>query len=91
MHFYDAELLRARAKTYLDPDTRAADLEAAMEVARRQDAPLFELRSALDDYDLRGGDSLPALREALAKLPADCALPEAVRARDALTVGQLGA
>ena len=50
MHFFDAELLRARAHTHSDPDTRAADLGMAIQLARQQDAPLFELRAALDDF-----------------------------------------
>ena len=54
MHYYDVELLRARAHTHTDPDDRAADLAAAIKLARRQDAPLFELRAALDDFELRG-------------------------------------
>ena len=35
MHFHDAELLRARAHTHSDEDSRAADLAAAMELARQ--------------------------------------------------------
>lgn len=46
MHFYDAELLRMRAGTHADPATGQADLRAALELARRQGAILFELRAA---------------------------------------------
>ena len=47
MHFYDAELLRLRAQTHDDPAARQADINAAIELARRQGATLFELRAAL--------------------------------------------
>ena len=81
MHVYDAELLRVRARTYTDPDMRAADLAAAIELARRQGAPLFELRAALDDFELRGGPARAVLVDAAARLPADSALPEGARAQ----------
>jgi tetratricopeptide (TPR) repeat protein len=84
MHVYDAELLRVRARTYTDPDMRAADLAAAIELARRQDAPLFELRAALDDFELRGDLARAALADAAARLPADSVLPEVARAQAAL-------
>ena len=61
MHFYDAELLRLRAHTHTDPDARRADLAAALELARRQGATLFELRAALDDFELRGQPARAAL------------------------------
>jgi hypothetical protein len=54
MCFYDAELLRLRAHTNADPDARRADIAAALELARRQGATFFELRAAVDDFDLRG-------------------------------------
>nr|WP_305728644.1 adenylate/guanylate cyclase domain-containing protein [Mycobacterium sp. GA-1285] len=84
MHFYDAELLRARACTYTDSDTRAADLGVAIELARHQDAPLFELRAALDLFELRGEEARTALTEALDSMPAECTLTEAVYARNLL-------
>jgi class 3 adenylate cyclase len=80
MHVYDAELLRVRARTYTDPDDRAADLAAAIELARRQDAPLFELRGALDDFELRGPAARAVLADAAARLPTGSALPEVARA-----------
>ena len=83
MHFYDAELLRLRAHTHTDPDARHADVGAAVELARRQDATLFELRAALDDYDLRGQPARAALIDAAGRLPADNAWPELARARPA--------
>ena len=84
MHYYDAELLRVRARTHTDPDSRAADLAAAIELARRQDAPLFELRAALDDFELRGPAARAVLCEAADRLPVDSALPELVRAHAVL-------
>ena len=63
MHFYDAELLRLRAHTHIDPDVRQADIGAALELAHRQGATLFELRSALDDFELRGPPAHAALGE----------------------------
>jgi len=62
MRFYDAELLRLRARTHTDPDARRADLAAALDLARRQGATLFELRAALDDFELRGQPARAALR-----------------------------
>jgi tetratricopeptide (TPR) repeat protein len=81
MHFYDVGLLRARARTHSDPDARAADLAAAIELARRQGAPLFELRAALDDFELRGDLARAVLADAAARLPADSGLPEVARAQ----------
>ena len=61
MCFYDAELLRLRAHTHTDPEARRADLGAALDLARRQGATLFELRAALDDFELRGEPARAAL------------------------------
>src|ERR1700739_2761203 len=41
--------------THVDPDARAAGFAAVGELARRQGAALFELRAALDDFELRAG------------------------------------
>jgi class 3 adenylate cyclase/tetratricopeptide (TPR) repeat protein len=84
VHFYDAELLRARAQTHPEPNARADDLAAAREVACRQGARLFEIRSSLDDFDLRGEPARKHLVDAVEKLPKDCRLPELARARAAL-------
>jgi class 3 adenylate cyclase/tetratricopeptide (TPR) repeat protein len=51
-HFYDAELHRLRAETLLDGDADAvSEAEAlfgrSLEIARRQEAKLFELRAAI--------------------------------------------
>lgn len=81
MHFYDAELMRARAHTHDDDDSATTDLAAAVELARRQDLPLFELRAALDDFTLRGEAARPVLAAAAAQLPTDSPLPEVARAQ----------
>jgi hypothetical protein len=84
LHLYDAELLRLRAHVQHDPTIRRADVDAAIQLARRQGATLFELRAALDDYALRGEPARSALMSVVARMPADSALPEMARARDAL-------
>jgi class 3 adenylate cyclase/tetratricopeptide (TPR) repeat protein len=81
MCFYNAELLRLRAHTRTHPDTRQADIAAALDLARRQGATLFELRAALDDFDLRGAPARRGLAEAAGRVPVDSRLPEMVRAR----------
>jgi class 3 adenylate cyclase len=82
MHFYDAELLRARAHT--DPDARRADLDAALQLARRQGATLFELRAALDDFELRGQSARATLADVVSRFPTDSEWPELTRAEAAL-------
>ncbi|OBA79601.1 cyclase [Mycobacterium sp. 1164966.3] len=77
---YDAELLRLRAQTRDDEAARRADIGAALELARRQGARLFELRSALDDYELRGEEATSAVANALARIPHDFSWPELARA-----------
>jgi class 3 adenylate cyclase/tetratricopeptide (TPR) repeat protein len=85
VRFYNAELLRARSHTQIEPTARAADLAAARDVAVRQGAWLFELRAGLDDFELRGDPARDHLAEAVAKAPSDCDLPELRRARAALS------
>jgi class 3 adenylate cyclase len=81
MHYYDAELLRLRAATHADPEARHADLQAAFELARKQGAPVFMLRAALDDYQLRGDTDRRAVAEAVGRFPADSTWPDVARAR----------
>jgi hypothetical protein len=81
MHFYDAELLRLRAHTHTNPNARQADIDAALQLARHQGAALFELRAALDDYELRGQPARAALTDAIGRFPADTRWPELARAR----------
>ena len=64
----------------MTPSHVQPSLTAAIELARRQDAPLFELRAALDDFELRGQPARAILADAAARLPADSALPEVARA-----------
>lgn len=82
--FYSAELLRALAHTHGDSTSCAEGLAAARELARAQGAWLFELRSALDDVELRGEPARHYLAEAFEKMPMGCPLPELARARAAL-------
>ena len=57
VNFYRAELLRLRAHTTEDTDERDADLRAAIDTARQQNASIFELRAVIDDFELRGASS----------------------------------
>jgi hypothetical protein len=84
MHFYDAELLRLRAQTHAEPGARQADITSALEMSRRQGATLFELRAALDDFELRGQPARAALIHVSSRIPTDSPLPELARTRAAL-------
>jgi class 3 adenylate cyclase/tetratricopeptide (TPR) repeat protein len=84
MCFYDAELLRLRARTHSDPDAIGADLAAALDVARRQGPRLFELRAALDDFDHCGEPARAAIEDVVGKFPANSTAPELLRARAVL-------
>lgn len=81
MHFYDAELLRIRAHTTDDAESRRADLCAAIQLAREQGTPILEVRAAADYFDLDPGDGRAALSEAVSHFPADSTWPELARAR----------
>ena len=85
MCFYDAELLRLRAQTHDDPAARQADINAALQLARRQGATLFELRAALDDFELRGEPAAAAVADAAKRVPVSYEWPELVRAKAALS------
>jgi hypothetical protein len=85
MHFYDAELLRLRAHTHDIPAARQADIVAALELARRQGATLFELRAALDDFEFRGEPALPALTTAADRIPPNNPWPELARVLAAIS------
>ena len=84
VNFYRAELLRLRAHTTEDSDERDADLRAAIDTARQQNAPIFELRAAIDDFELHGESSRAALTDAISRFPADSDWPDLVRARTLL-------
>ena len=85
MCFYEAELLRLRAHTHTDRDARRADLAAALGIARQQGADLYELRAALDDFELRGEPAHAALVNVFGRFAADCPLPERQRYLSLLT------
>ena len=88
MHFYDAELLRLRARTLLDPDARAACMGDALSLAHCQGAHLFELRAALDDFDHRGDPARAALDDVVSRMPVNSGWPELARAKAALADAQ---
>jgi tetratricopeptide (TPR) repeat protein len=81
MHFYDAELLRLRAHTTADVGALRDDLRAAGELARRQDARIFQLRAATDLFGLDGAQARQALSDALSRFPDDRTWPEVAHAR----------
>jgi hypothetical protein len=81
MHFYDAELLRLRAHTTDDIGGRREDLEAAWELARRQDAPIFQLRAATDLFALDGAPARHAVSGALNGFSEGSSWPEVAPAR----------
>ncbi|SCX01155.1 ATP-binding protein [Mycolicibacterium fluoranthenivorans] len=79
MSFYEAELLRLRAHTQADADARDADLSAARDIARRQGADLYELRCALDDYEMHGEPARAELDDVAGRMAAQSRLPERQR------------
>ena len=81
VNFYRAELLRLRAHAAGDAAARDADLRAAIDTARRQSASIFELRAAIDAFELHGESSKQALNEAISRFPVDSGWPELARAR----------
>jgi hypothetical protein len=84
MHFYDAELLRLRAHTSDDVEARRVDLQTAWELAQRQHAPIFQLRSATDLFKLDGASARQALSDTLSLFPAGISWPEVAPARTLL-------
>jgi hypothetical protein len=81
MHFYDAELLRLRAHTTEDFGARRDDLDAARELARRQDAPIFQLRAATDLFALDGASARHVMSDALSGFSEGSSWPEVASAR----------
>lgn len=81
MHFYDAELLRIRAHTTDDAPSQRADLRAAIDLARKQGAPIFEVRAAADYFGMDPDEGRGALSDAVSHFPADSTWPELARAR----------
>jgi len=76
MSFYEAELLRLRSHTHTDFNARGTDLAAALDISRRQGTVLYELRAALDDFELRGEPARAALVDVADRLAGDSPLPE---------------
>jgi hypothetical protein len=85
MCFYEAELLRLRAHTHTEPVDRGADVAAALRIARQQGADLYELRAALDDFELRGQPARAALVNVAGRFAADSPRPERKRYLSFLT------
>lgn len=81
MHCYDAELLRILAHTHRDLAQRHAQLWAAIELAREQHATIFEIRCAIEYFELCGEVAREALRDSVSRFPADGAWPDLARAR----------
>jgi class 3 adenylate cyclase/tetratricopeptide (TPR) repeat protein len=85
MHFEDAELLRLRAHTLTERQSRRAALAAALEFARHQGATLFELRCLLDFFDLTGDGDRSELAGLMSRFPGDARWPEFARAQKILS------
>jgi class 3 adenylate cyclase/tetratricopeptide (TPR) repeat protein len=85
MRFHDAELMRVRAHTFTDRDARRAALAAALELARRQGATLFELRCLLDSFDLLGDGDRSELARLVSRVASDARWPEFARAQEILS------
>jgi hypothetical protein len=88
MHYYDAELLRLKAAATEDPAGRSTLLSSALAMSRKQHAPVFALRAAVDDYKLRGHAALPSLADAVKGLGAESTWPELAEARALLARAQ---
>jgi class 3 adenylate cyclase/tetratricopeptide (TPR) repeat protein len=81
MRFHDAELMRVRAHTFIEPDARRAALAAALEFARHQGATLFELRCLLDSFDLLGDGDRSELADVCRRFHGDERWPEFARSQ----------
>jgi hypothetical protein len=58
------------------PSPTPAEPTSALPLARRQGDTLFELRAAVDDYELRGQPARAALIDAASRIPAASTWPE---------------
>ena len=85
MHFHDAELMRLRAHTLAERQSRHEALTAALEFARHQGAALFELRCLLDFFDLVGDGDRFELAEVVRRFAGDTRWPELARAQRILS------
>jgi class 3 adenylate cyclase len=84
MHFYDSELMRLRAFTTDDTELRRTDLRGALDLARSQDARIFELRAATDYFELSEDAARQGLIETLGRFPKDSTWPGLTCARKLL-------
>jgi class 3 adenylate cyclase len=75
MHFHDSELLRLRAQTRSNSDERSADLNASIQLARKQHAAIYELRSAIDLFDSTDAGGRAAVTEAIEQFTDDSTWP----------------
>ena len=78
--FYDAELLRLRART-LDDDGRREALAAAYRLSAEQGATVFRLRAATDLFEFDPDAERQLLVDTAALLPESSTWPEIDRAR----------
>ena len=85
MHFHDAELMRLRAHTFTEEPARRAALNDALELARGQQALLFELRCHLDSFALLTDGDRDGLASAVHRLPGNSRLPERLLAEQILS------
>jgi class 3 adenylate cyclase len=85
MRFHDAELMRLRAHTLTERQSRHEALTTALDLARRQGATLFELRCLLDFFDLVGEGDRLALADAVRRFAGDTRWRELVRAQEILS------
>jgi hypothetical protein len=83
MCFSDAELLRPRAHTHTHPNGRQARHRRRPRTRPPPGRHPFELRAALDDFELRG-EPTSAVVDAASRIPTDSAFPELARAEAAL-------
>jgi hypothetical protein len=84
MRFYDAELLRLRARTE-SRDAARATLSEAIALARTQGAHIFELRATLDLAEVGEGGARPRLLEVVDRFPRGSRWPDLERARQLAT------
>ena len=78
MHFYDAKLLRLRARTHTDPEARRADITAAL--ARRQGAPCSNCAPRSTTSNSADNQPAPPSSTPTRRIPTNNAWPELARA-----------
>ena len=84
MHFYDAELLRFAPTPTPIPTPAAPTSPPPLNPPAARARPLFELRAALDDFELHGQPARAALTDVVSRFPPDSGWPELARAQAAL-------